>query len=145
MEQYNIVPLGFSDLNQNESLLISIFRKWYQERKHTNKVENSIKELLKKDKIYTALEEVFSFFRRFVYRRLILINDNEILSSTEEFLLEILGSSEENDNLPSQRCRVQLQNVMTLPRPIECIHRSGYDLVQYKVAQSYRKFMVSPL
>ena len=145
MEKYNTVPLGFSDLNQDESLLISIFRKWYQERKERNKVESTIKELLIKDKIYSALEDIFTFFRHFIYRRLVLINDNEILSSTEEFLLEILGSPEENHNLPSQQCRDQLQASMILPRPIECIHRSGYDFVQYKVAQSYRKFMLYPL
>ena len=145
MEQYNTVPLGFSDLNQDESLLISIFRKWYQEKKNPNKVEGIIRQLLIKDKIYSALEEIFIFFKQFIYRRLVLINDNEILSSTEEFLLEILGSPDENFDLPNQKCRNKLAEAMILPRPIECITRSGYDVLQYKVAQSYCKFMVHPL
>ena len=145
MEQHNTIPLGFSDLNQDESLLIEIFRKWYQEKKHPNDVERNIKERLQKDKIYTALEEIFTFFRHFICRRLILVNNNEVLSSTEENLLEILGSLTGNHNLPNQRCRAKLRATMTLLRPIECINRSGHDFIQYKIAQSYRMFMIPPL
>ena len=141
----NIIPLGFSDLNQDESLLVSIFRIWYQQKNNKEAIESSISLLLKEDKIHPALNAIFVFFRSFIFRRLVLINDNELLSQTEEFLLEILGGTEEYDNHESQRCRAQLLAAMTLPRPLECIERSGYDFVQYKVAQSYCKFIAFPV
>lgn len=140
-----VVPLGFSDLNQDELLLVSIFRIWYRQKQNLDAIESSILLRLREDKIYPALKDVFVFFRSFIYRRLVLVHDNELLSHTEEFLLEILGGTEEYDNFESQKCREKLMAAMTLPRPMEYIERSGYDLVQYKVAQSYCKFIAFPV
>lgn len=138
------IPLGFSDLNQDESLLISIFRIWYKKKENQGAIEHSIRTLLKENKIYPFLTETFIFFRRFTYLRLVHINDNEILSPTEEYLLQTLGSNEAYHDSESEQYRSQLLATMTLLRPIEYIDRSGYDVVQHKIAQNYLRFMMPP-
>ena len=144
MEQHNTIPLGFSDLNQDESMLISIFRVWYTQKESQDEIEASLQMLLKEDKIYPALTDVFHFFRRFTHLRLVHINDNEVLSSTEEYLLKVLGSTDQYHDSIGQRCRERLRSTMTILRPIDSIERSGYDLVQQKIAESYLKFVISP-
>ena len=144
-KHYEIVPLGFSDLNPDEVMLVSIFRTWYQQKQQQQEIENSIRILLENDVIYPALTEIFNFFRRFVYLRLVHINDNELLSPTEEHLLKVLSCTKEYQSSESKLCREKLLSINIVSRPMESIDRSGVDFLNHKVAQSYLNFLNFPL
>ena len=141
------LPLGFSDLIQDEAMIVSIFRSWYQQVSNRSGFEKDIKDLLHEDKLYPVLEDLFAFFRSFTHLRLVHVNEHELLSSTEEYLIAILAGSDnynDVDNL-AQKCRIYFQTAKINLRPIHQIKRSGYDLLQIKIAQSYQRFMKSPL
>ena len=135
------VPLGFSDLNQDEAMLVSIFRAWYRQEDS----EEKLRDQLQKDRVSPALTALFQFFRCFVHLRLVHVNEHEVLSPTEESLLAVLSVSAEPGEAVTQRCRVQLMAAQIQPRPLSSIHRSGRDALQRKVAEGYQRFMMSPL
>ena len=91
------IPLGFSDLTQDEILLVSLFRSWYQKEQTSDLEENSLLDLIRIDRVVPILSDLCVFFRHFKHLRLVTINEQEILSLTEEDLLRVLGESMEQD------------------------------------------------
>lgn len=138
-------PLGFSDLTQNEINIILLFREWYIQIQDRTSYEKKVLHILRQDKIYPCLKSLFVFFQHFIQLRLVHINQSEVLSPTEEYMLSILGLSTLMDDDVTERCRIELLSLHKQPRPISSIERSGYDYLQHKMVQSYQKFMRNPL
>ncbi|MEM9459958.1 MAG: hypothetical protein AAGF11_37630 [Myxococcota bacterium] len=135
-------PLGFSDLTQDEALLVSIFRSWVRQASAQADFEQSARDLLRLDHIYPALDDLFVFFRSFCQRPEVHVNEHEVLSATEEQLLTVLGEQDARcRDTATDGCRATLRELSMKPRPTDEITRSGDDLLHAKLAQSYQTVM----
>ena len=137
------LPIGFSDLTEEEILIISIFRSWYEKKRPFDNIEAELLNSLRDNRIHSALSDLFLFFRSFVQLRLVHTHEQEVLSPTEEHLLAVLGRSHELSDIEPvvQRCHMSLSALNMAPRSINNINRKGCDLLQTKIAQSYRRFL----
>ena len=145
------VPLGFSDLTQDERMLVCIFRSWHRHASESpssrTTFETHLREMLKLDRLCSALTDLFLFFRSFNFLRAVCVNEHEVLSPSEEDLLRILGTSTDTvkADTATHNCRMQLKAVHMLPRAIEDINRSGHDHLEAQIAKSYQAFLTFPL
>ena len=136
-------PLGFADLTQDEILLVSIFRSWFSNGPEHTLCEKDLSHLLREDRIFSVLPQIFIYFRYFKHLRIITINNNELLSLSEVDLLTFLNS--ENQIPAIKQCRKKIIEHHIDIRPVSNIERSGLDYLQLRIAESYNKFMTCPL
>ncbi|MEM1161235.1 MAG: hypothetical protein AAGJ28_09900, partial [Pseudomonadota bacterium] len=127
----DIEPVGFSDLTEDESFLIVLFRDW-QRRGPTHAVaEHAIARLLRNDRFYPALESVFRTFRDVDRRRVHYSEDGVLLNETEETLLTHVARRLGSQGGPGQ------QRAAVAIRPASEIDRSGHDRLQGDVDRAY--------
>lgn len=114
-------PLGFSDLNQDEELLIITYRDWKRRTAIKAVAEHAIASLLRTAPIYPFLPVVFRSFRRYFPREDRPGHDGLLLTRQEEALLTGLAP------YLSDFCI----------RPAYNILRSGRDRSLLEVDQTY--------
>ena len=137
------VPLGFADLTEDESLIVAIFRAWQQLGPTHAIAEHTIARVLQPDTIHPALSALFVLFGSFVQIYPGEANHTEVLSRSEEALLDQLAASE-HPNLNRKdvhACRVALQQAKIQLRPLGDIPRSGDDLRLQRISMSYQMLL----
>ncbi|MEM9292254.1 MAG: hypothetical protein AAGD01_11285 [Acidobacteriota bacterium] len=143
------VPLGLSDLTQDECLIVSISRAWLRLGPTYAVAEHSIARLLQTDRIYPALDALFDTFRSLTPNRPAeLPAESDLLSPQEERLLDRLALAPftpENPDEPLSReeinCRAALWLAEIELRPPDAIERSGRDQRMHRIAQSYQSLL----
>ena len=128
MEVIDSTPLGFSDLNDDEAFVISIFRHWQYTGSACKAEENSMMTLLKNDRLYAGLKPLLKFFETLPEQhRSRQKNDSAVLNPIEESILDEIGSVKTGQ----ERCVKAFQRVLnatdTITRPASEIPRSGHD------------------
>ncbi|MEM9072694.1 MAG: hypothetical protein AAGE52_29570 [Myxococcota bacterium] len=133
-------PLGFTDLTQDEALLITIFRGWARDALETTEFEDATRDLFQNDRIRPALDDLFQVFHNFRERRGgIEISEEGVLSAAELQLLTVLDDSEDGlADCAAHACCSRLTELAMRPRRTSTIPRSGQDDLEAKIARSYR-------
>lgn len=134
------VPLGFSDLTHDEWMVVSVFRAWQRLGPTRAVVEHPLARLLKADAIYPALDALFAVFVSFAANDPCETSHTELLSPSEEALLDELSAPHHPGacRLDVCACRAALRRVEIDLRPLREIHRSGHDLMLQRIAVSYQ-------
>ncbi|MEM9072342.1 MAG: hypothetical protein AAGE52_27800 [Myxococcota bacterium] len=117
--------------------MISIFRAWT--RLGPSQAQESIPRLLRCDRILPVLTSLFLLFEAFDELHRSQVEESDLLSQTEEELLDYLSGADPSD-LPNPRmhaCRIALRHAGIDLRRMDSIHRSGHDLVLSRIEMSY--------
>ena len=140
MTERKDVSLGLSDLQEDEGLLISIYRAWQTHGPTRPVAEHHIASSLRKDRIYGALEPLFGLFR------VIGIESDDadrspLLSNHEKQLLDLLSPA--NESLAplfsiAEQCKTALAECGVVPRPASKIASSGQDRLSEIASLSYQ-------
>lgn len=128
MKASDFIPLGFSDLTDDEAFVVSVFRHWQSCGVTCTEAESSLSQLLKNDRLYNGLRLLFDLFGTLPdQHRRTTKNDSAVLTSVEEALLDEIGSTD----AMGKRCVEDFQRLLaeagTTIRPAPKIPRSGYD------------------
>jgi hypothetical protein len=128
MKASDFIPLGFSDLTDDEAFVVSVFRHWQSCGATCEEAESSLAELLRNDRLYNGLRLLFDLFGTLPgQHRRTMKNDSSVLTAVEEALLEEIGST----GAMGKRCVKAFQQLLaekgTAIRPAPKIPRSGYD------------------
>lgn len=128
MKASDFIPLGFSDLTDDEAFVVSVFRHWQSCGVTCTEAESSLSQLLKNDRLYNGLRLLFDLFGTLPdQHRRTTKNDSAVLTSVEEALLDEIGSTD----AMGKRCVEDFQQLLaeagTTIRPALNISRSGYD------------------
>ncbi|MEM7733470.1 MAG: hypothetical protein AAF280_11890 [Pseudomonadota bacterium] len=116
-------PLGFSDLTEDESFLIILFRDWQRRGATRALAEHAIARDLRRDKFYPLLDAIFISFRSEGPGDRVTDADGVILTEAEETLLTRLSSmSARHPDGPAADAPLAI-------RPASQIVRSGRDRV----------------
>ncbi|MEM6797425.1 MAG: hypothetical protein AAF725_25875 [Acidobacteriota bacterium] len=137
--------LGFSDLTEDERLVISISRDWRLLGPTRAVAEHRIARLLTRDRVYPALDALFLAFAPLFAE----IDEpaaaelGDLLSRCEHELLDRLATGEAGDReLPSVcACREALERARIRLRPSGTIERSGRDALELELSRSYFAFV----
>ena len=113
MTERKDVSLGLSDLQEDEGLLISIYRAWQTHGPTRPVAEHHIASSLRKDRIYRALEPLFG-----------------LLSPANESLAPLFSIAEQ--------CKTALAKCGVVPRPASKIASSGQDRLSEIASLSYQ-------
>ncbi|MEM9707933.1 MAG: hypothetical protein AAF871_04020 [Pseudomonadota bacterium] len=120
-------PLGFSDLTSDEEFFIILFRDW-QRRGPTRAVaEHALARFLLEDRVYPALNSVFSAFDMVQTADAEAAEDSILLSEREETLLTKLAGM-----FPDHGHVTDIE-----VRPADEITRSGHDRMFADIDRSY--------
>lgn len=111
--------IGFTDLTEDEALLVSMYRDWTDQRSDSDGVERELTRALSRDFIFPALAFIFSVFRKVSQEELAICGRGDVLSLQEECLLETF----------SQSSRFPVGAV----RSVGAITRSGRDEMTRKI------------
>ena len=131
MFQKNSERLGFSDLTEDEGFLIVLYRDW-RSRGPTKAIgEHALANLLKKDKIYASLNEIFITFRAIEKEHDDELIEDVILTETEELILTNLSVVfQPQSYIGSNETKIHV-------RPATEIFRSGHDKLHDRIGRSY--------
>ena len=140
MKQLPSPSLGFSDLTEDECLLITLYRDWRRLGPTRAIAEHKIATLLQRDRSYLALDSLFAVFKEFGRVDAGDHDPTGVLSDAEERLLDLLSDKAppEFDNDVIRRCRSELAAANIKTRPGHEIPRSGQDELMLRVTQSYQ-------
>ena len=143
MQTSQLAPLGLSDLTQDECLIVSISRAWRRIGTPRAVAEHSISRLLQTDRIHPALDALFAAFDSLFATDLAEGEDSDVLSRSEETLLDELSAEAPPDRLrPEVRaCQAALRHARIELRPLPTIERSGHDRLVHQTARSYQILM----
>ncbi|MEM9632241.1 MAG: hypothetical protein AAGA50_13000 [Pseudomonadota bacterium] len=135
--------LGLSDLQEDEGLLISIYRAWQTHGPTRSVAEHHIASSLRQDRIYGALEPLFGLFR-VIGIEAADADRSALLSSHELQLLELLSPA--NDSLAplfsiAEQCKAALAERGVVPRPASQITSSGHDRLTEIASLSYQMIL----
>ena len=111
--------IGFTDLTEDEALLVSMYRDWTDQRSDSDSVERELTRALSRDFIFPALGFIFSVFRKVSQEELAICGRGDVLSLQEERLLAAF----------SQSSRFPVGTV----RSVGAITRSGRDETTRKI------------
>ncbi|MEM6619137.1 MAG: hypothetical protein AAF761_05215 [Pseudomonadota bacterium] len=136
--------LGFADLTEDESLLVSVYRAWRESGQAKVTAERAIAHALAHDSIHPALSAAFALFEAMDSRQPGLAGRSALLTLDEERLLWLLtpgrrqnaprGKGSPRD--PARWCRKALDDARQNVRPLPAIARSGRDALEEKVAKA---------
>ena len=132
-------PLGFSDLTQDESFLIALFRHWHRIGPTRAIAEHRLACLLRADTIHPALDSLFRLFSQFPSAA-DRDGETDLLSESEETLLDLL-SGRDHPNRGSdliKECRRNIENSKIHLRSPSAIERTGDDRILLKAADSFQ-------
>lgn len=151
------IPLGFSDLTQDECLLIALFRRWCSIGPTRAIAEHRLASLLQADDIHPALDSLFRLFGKLpqgarpgstpgVPRGAPhggtrdTDGETDLLSESEEDLLNMLsaGDHPDRDLALVRQCRHAIENSGIRLRPASAIDRSGRDEILLRAAESFQ-------
>lgn len=127
----NFEPLGFSDLTEDEGLLIVIYRDWQKRAPYLAIGEHAIARLLERDKFRAVLDDIFAIFLRVRDEEDCVLTDSPVLSFDEETLLTRV--SDLLNRLPvriSKPDRISIRQACDIPR-------SGRDNLVVKTNGAY--------
>ncbi|MEM1129698.1 MAG: hypothetical protein AAGH83_04150 [Pseudomonadota bacterium] len=129
--------LGFSDLTENEALLVSIYRDWASARSARADAERAIFRNFAHDPLAGVLTTVFAAFRQVAPAHETWCGTGDLLSPQEERLLDALAQ-----HIPGPRSQPGESEGAPTPcfvRPSAEIDRSGRDALCHRVnAASWR-------
>ncbi|MEM1384182.1 MAG: hypothetical protein AAF713_08580 [Pseudomonadota bacterium] len=134
------IPLGFSDLTQDEQLLVAVYRDWRGLGPTVSIAEHAIARTLRRDKLYQALEPLFDVFRQVAApEQRAAPQDSDVLTETEELLLDMLSDAgaEHDFGTVTARCQAALAASGVCPRMSESIPRSGIDRALTRASGGY--------
>ena len=131
MRDVQAEPLGFSDLNEDESTLIMTFRDWQRQEQPRAVAEHAIARILQGDPLYPVLDTVFQTFAKIDRTGALEKNTDLTLSVREETLLTQISQS-----LETGRQAAQFEADLCV-RPASKIARSGHDRMNGEVDRSY--------
>ncbi|MEM9099299.1 MAG: hypothetical protein AAGC79_12335 [Pseudomonadota bacterium] len=123
--------LGFSDLTDDEALLISLFRDWIRALGAKATFERLISARLAHDPISEMLPKAFEAFRRIAVEDADLLGIGDQLSQHEEYLLDAL--SETPPPSQSQRSQCPTEAPILRIRSTGEIAGSGFDALTQKL------------
>ena len=134
------VPLGFSDLTQDECLVIALFRKWHRMGPTRAIAEHRLACLLQADTIHPALDSLFRLFSAFPLASDDRDGETDLLSEGEEMLLDLLSDQEhpEKDLALVRECRRDIESSEIRLRPSSAIERTGEDRILLRTADSFQ-------
>ncbi|MEM9330646.1 MAG: hypothetical protein AAGA53_04925 [Pseudomonadota bacterium] len=128
MESTEFQPLGFSDLTEDESFIISIYRDWRRHWPASVLAERRLTERLRNDCLYDGLEPLFQLFRMYCQKEVFpQENNSALLSMAEETLLNEIGSKAVEKETSVEQFQTVLKSANVNIRPASAIPRSGHD------------------
>ena len=83
-----MIKIGFSDLTEDESLLIALFREWQSPGQTYTSAEQDIAQRLKHHSLYPLLNSIFLLFARFGSKDQYSLELGDVLTEREEQLLD---------------------------------------------------------
>ena len=137
------MPLGLSDLTDDEYFVISVFRQW-QRTCLTNEIaKGHLQEALRKDRLYPALQPLFKLFASLPSEiRTGQAVESALLSAVEETLLDEIGARSEQRNPSVIDFQRVLDSTNGTVRSVSQIPRSGHDylfeIINRKTTDVYR-------
>jgi hypothetical protein len=124
--------LGFSDLTENEALLVAIYRDCVTQGAFKNQIEAAFSKALAQDVLHSVLDDVFAIFRQMSPDTVYVFGKCDLLSEHEERLLDDLS---EGLNWVEIRDR----GMQPIVRPVAEISLSGKDEMMFLInLASYR-------
>ena len=140
MGQLQSSPIGFSDLNEGENFVISVFREWLCEGQPACKTVSLIEARLQSHPLRHSLSYLFDFFFRLTEEKPQPphIQESGMLTKGEERLLEWLSTASETENETIESSFLRDYCKCRSPQQIS---RSGRDylmqMIDLKSAQVY--------
>lgn len=137
----HIEPVGFSDLTDDEALVIALFRNWRGIGPTQAIAEHTIARHFFRAQFHEVLGVLFSVFQFFGYGNGRQIADFDLLSEEEERLLDLLSDSRSGllrEPEAIVACRVALKAIAMSLRPASSITRSGRDRLLDRIDQTGR-------
>ena len=133
--EHRMVSLGFSDLNEDEALLVAIYRDWLRQGGEKGVVEDAVARALSQDALREVLDAVFAAYRRNVPDDVDPSGVGPLLSRHEERLLDTLSgmarpACPRSDDGASP-------HALNAVRPAAEIRRSGQDELMHKVNMGF--------
>ena len=128
LENGDATPLGFSDLSDEESFVVTVFRHWRDSGPTRNAAEQRLCAYLRHDRLYGGLQPLFELFETFPSCHASVGKQHSaLLSPVEEAILNEIGS-EQQSRKPgaAEFCKV-VGAVNGTIRSTSDIPRSGHD------------------
>ncbi|MEM9421291.1 MAG: hypothetical protein AAF986_02090 [Pseudomonadota bacterium] len=131
--------LGISDLSEDESLIITVFREWRRLGPTRAVAEHKIAIALQQDKSHSVLNSLFELFNEMATSTYGRVDNTSLLTHTEESLLDLLSTNPSSQRETRAKiCTAALIKADMNVRPTSKITRSGYDEALLRIAQSYQ-------
>jgi hypothetical protein len=126
-QQMDQPPLGYADLEDDEALIVTLYRHWCSAGPTAAIAEHRIAVMLRHDNMHAYLDAIFGMFRHFGRNRPLDGNAHAVLHPDEEDLLDFAAQS----------LRPETNAAPADLRRIRDIPRSGQDEMERLVAQGY--------
>lgn len=133
---HNDLSLGFSDLGEDEALVVWLYRSWQDHGPTRAIAEHRIAVLLRADRLHRMLGSVFEVYRALGRDPDFLASGRATLTPQELRLLRLLAA-EAPASLEASSCRAALATTGVSLRDPARIPRSGRDRLEMAVADSY--------
>ncbi|MGD1888065.1 MAG: hypothetical protein ACFB01_13270 [Cohaesibacteraceae bacterium] len=128
MENSEFTPLGFSDLTDDESFIVSVFRQWRGIGPARSIAEHHLATWLRDDVLHEGLQPLFELFVTLPEREKgVPMSDSSVLSATEAALLEEIGAEGHTNKPGVGQFRDVLAAANVTIRSASEIPRSGHD------------------
>ena len=121
--------LGFSDLTEDEALLVALYRDWIKQSENKAIFERNMLHVFSCDTIHSALGNIFLIFKNITTYTLPRSGVGDLLSKHEELLLDALAVNQMKIAGDEAASNCSWPNV----RPTGEIHQSGNDFLSYRI------------
>lgn len=125
-----MADLGFSDLTEDEALLVSLYREWVSKHLVQHTFERKMSLTLANDALHHVLDDVFAIFQHVPTDEVPVCGVGDLLSDHEELLLDAVSMH------LSRPIKKIGKNRVPMIRPTIEISRTDRDILRFRVNQS---------
>ncbi|MDE0970331.1 MAG: hypothetical protein OSA51_13185 [Octadecabacter sp.] len=122
--------LGFSDLTEDEALLITLYREWLGQYLSRDTFELKMSFILASDAMHPVIDDVFAIFRHITTDMIYICGVGDLLCDHEELVLDAVSAHLSTVDKKAD------QNKTINVRSTEEISHTGRDALRSRVNQS---------